>query len=454
MKRKISAILCLDVVGYTNRMAEDSEKTLNDMQRILREIIRPLVKDRSGRIFKLLGDGALIEFDAATDAIHAANKVFLKMQGEDISLRAGIHVGDVMLNGADVFGEAVNVASRLQAIAQPGRCLVSRTAVEVAGTSLEIALRPESSMRLKGVPNPIEAFAIDIEGDKKRAMRKDYVATQDIRFATSADGTSLAWTSTGQGNQILATSNWLRHLEYDWTHCAIDGWLPRLSERYSVFRYDGRNNGLSERGVRNVSIERLVEDIEAVMDAAGIERAPLFGLSFGATLAAAFAARHPNRVSGLVLMGGFVQGLALRDQPGIAALGKAMMDMSKEGWNDEYPSERDLMAQSFAPDASPHDQRSYAEFMKLAMDYRDWLKIGPIVDTVDISNLLPEISCPALVLHANKDRMQSPKQGRMLAARIRNARLVSLDTVNNTMPEYDPAWPHALAEIEEFVGSL
>ncbi|MCR9137615.1 MAG: alpha/beta fold hydrolase [Alphaproteobacteria bacterium] len=454
MARKISAVLSLDVVDYTRRMAEDEDATLKELQRLLSRVVRPAVQANSGRIFKLMGDGALVEFDTAAAAIAAAGTILQKMHDDSMSLRAGIHAGDVMVNGDDLFGEAVNVAARLQTSAQPGTCLVSKTAVEVAGTSLGVSLRPESSMRLKGVPNPVEAYSIDLDGDKRRAKNMRQSSTQDIRFATSKDGTTLAWTSTGEGRRILATANWIRHLEYDWTMNTIAGWIPLLSERYSLLRYDGRNNGLSERGVADVSLERLVEDIEAVLDSAGIERIPLFGISFGATIAAAFAARHPDRVAGLVLLGGFAQGLQERQQPGIAAHGRAMMEMGLDGWNDDYPSARDLMAQSFAPGASPHDQRTYAEFMKVAMDHQDYLRIGPVVANVDIVDLLPDITCPAIVLHANKDRMHNVEQGRRLASGIGNARLIGLDTINNTMPEYDPAWPKALAEIEGFLDTL
>ena len=144
----------------------------------------------------------------------------------------------------------------------------------------------------------------------------------------------------------------------------------------------------------------------------------------------------------------------MRDQPGSAAHGRALMEMSIDGWHDEYPSARDLMAQSFAPEASPHDQRSYSEFMKLAMDHKDWLKVGKLVAEVDIREQLPKVSCPTLVLHSNKDRMHSFEQGRLLASGISNSRLVGLDTTNNTMPEYDPDWTKSLIEIESFLVSL
>lgn len=454
MKQKISAILSLDAVDYTKRMSEDADGTLSELESVFRRIVRPAAEHNSGRIFKLLGDGVLIEFTTASSAILAANTILAEMRGESFSLRAGVHVGDVTIKGTDLFGEAVNVASRLQSSAKPGGGLVSKTAVEVAGTTLGVALQPESALHLKGISNPVDAYSIDLEGDDRQRRNRRLAASQDIRFAKSADGTKLAWTSTGAGLKILATPNWVRHLEHDWTLNSIAGWLPLLSERYQLIRFDGRNNGLSERGVQDVSLERLVEDVEAVLDAAGLERLPLFGISFGATIAAAFAAKFPERVSGLVLMGGFAQGSRVRQQPGSAAHGQAMWDMSVEGWNDEYPSARDLMAQSFAPAASPHDQRKYAEFIKIAMDHEDWLKIIPLVGSADIVAELSKITCPTLVLHANKDRMHSIEQGRILAAEIADARLVSLDTANNTMPEYDRAWSKALKEIERFLEGV
>lgn len=454
MKQKISAILSLDAVDFTRRMSEDADATVSELESVLRRIIRPAVEHNSGRIFKMMGDGALVEFTTASSAIIAANAILKEMRGESFSLRAGVHVGDVITKGTDLLGEAVNVASRLQSSAKPGGCLVSKTAVEVAGTMLGVALQPESSLHLKGLSNPVDAYSIDLFGDARQSRNKRLAASQDIRFAKSADGTRLAWTTTGCGQKLLATPNWIRHLEYDWTMNSIAGWLPLLSERYQIVRFDGRNNGLSQRCVQDVSLARLLEDVEAVMDSAGIERLPLFGISFGATIAAAFAAKFPERVSGLVLMGGFAQGSRVRQQPGSAAHGQAMMDMSVEGWYDEYPSARDLMAQSFAPAASPQDQRRYAEFIKMAIDHKDWLKIIPLVASADIVAELSKITCPTLVLHANKDRMHSIEQGRILAAEVPDARLVSLETANNTMPEYDPAWSKALNEIERFLDGV
>jgi pimeloyl-ACP methyl ester carboxylesterase len=401
-----------------------------------------------------MGDGALIEFETAADAICTAAAIQQAMHGDTIILRAGIHVGDVTANGDDVFGEAVNMAARLEASARPGGCLVSKTAADAAGAGLGVVLKPEGALRLKGFPVPVDAMSIDIDGAKKDAERARQAADQVIRFATSKDGTRLAWTETGKGQTVVKAPNWLQHLEYDWTGNPLDGWLPHFSRTLRLIRFDARNNGLSDRAVADVSIDRFVEDLEAVFDAAGVDRAPVFGLSYGATVAAAFAAKYPQRVSGLILMSGYAQGLAKRNRPRDAALGRAFMEMSRDGWDDEYPSARDHFAQSFSPEASPQDQHTYAEFMKAAMTVQDWLGAGAIVDEVDIVGLLPKIRCRALVFHANRERVHSIEQGRLLAARIEGARYIGLDTANNLMPEYDPAWPRALTEIRAFLGEL
>ncbi|MCZ6863610.1 MAG: alpha/beta fold hydrolase [Alphaproteobacteria bacterium] len=453
MSRRIAAILSLDVVGYTARMAADPSATLADLQRVLDDVVRPAVRDCEGRIVKLMGDGALVEFATAANAIAAAESIQRSLKGDSMQLRAGVHAGDVTVKGADIFGEAVNIAARLEAAAPPGGVLVSRTAMDVAGGGLQTVLKPEGALRLKGLPQPVEALSIDIEGDVRQADAARLAASQDIRFATSADGTRLAWTATGEGPLLVKAPNWIQHLEHDWS-VALVGWLPQLSAHHRLVRFDARCNGLSDRGVADISLERFVDDLEAVYDAALIERAPVFAYSFGCVVAAAFAARRPDRVSGLVLMSGFVQGMARRDQTRDDGFLTGLRTMSREGWDDDYPSVRDLIAQAFTPEASPDDHRAYAEFMRAAISVEDWLRIGDTLRDIDITDWLSAISCPSLVLHASRERMQGADQSQRLAAGIADARFCGMDSANNLMPVYDPAWPAAMREIESFLGAL
>ncbi|MEW9922433.1 adenylate/guanylate cyclase domain-containing protein [Marimonas sp. MJW-29] len=163
-------------------MRDDPEGTLRDLQRILDQVVRPAVRDHSGQIFKLLGDGALVEFHTATMAISATHEILQRLRGDPVRLRAGVHVGDVTEQGGDIFGEAVNMAARLQALAEPGGGLVSKTATEVAGKSADIALKPESSVRLKGFDAPVDAYSIDLEGTQRQARLARMAASQEIRF--------------------------------------------------------------------------------------------------------------------------------------------------------------------------------------------------------------------------------------------------------------------------------
>ena len=454
MARQIAAILSLDVVGFTARMAANPDTTMAELNQIFEQVIRPSVKIGNGRIFKLMGDGALVRFGTATEAIATAHAIQKAMLGKPVQLRAGVHVGDVTINGEDVFGDAVNIASRLQAAAPPGGCLISRVTRQIAGGTVGIPLKSEGAMSLKGLSAPLEVLSLDLSGADDQAERARQSARQVIRFATSRDGTRIAWTETGKGRTLVKAPNWVQHLEYDWTQNPMDGWLPHLSNHYRLIRCDGRNNGLSDRGVQDVSFDRFVDDLKAMFDAAGLERAPVFGVSLGAAVAAAFAARHPDRVSSLILMSGFVKGLGKRNRPQDLALGHAMMDLSRDSWDDGYPSGRHLFAQAFFPESSPQDQDRYARFIKMAMTHADYLRVGDSVDVVDIEPLLPDICCPALVLHSDRERMHFKDQGQRLAAGIRNARFVSLDTANNTMPDYDPEWPRALREIEDFLSTI
>lgn len=157
-------------------------------------------------------------------------------------------------------------------------------------------------------------------------------------------------------------------------------------------------HGLSDRGVADISIDRFVDDLQAIMDAAGVEKAPVFGFSFGGPVAALFAARHPERVSGLILMNGMAQDMHRRASAGDSAHMYSLAALSRNGWDDEYPSIRDLNAQRFTPDASHEDQRHYAEFNKQVITAEDFTRIGDCVGVFDISDDLADIRCPVLVL--------------------------------------------------------
>ena len=168
MSKRIAAILALDVVGYTALMAEEPATTLAILQKILKEIVQPATRQQGGRIVKLMGDGALIEFRTAAGAILAAEQIQRSLSMQEIQMRAGVHAGDITSDGTDIFGEAVNIAARLEAAAPPGGAFISRVAAEVAGSGLAVQFSSEGALRLKGLPNPVETLSIDFGREDRR----------------------------------------------------------------------------------------------------------------------------------------------------------------------------------------------------------------------------------------------------------------------------------------------
>ena len=453
--RRIAAILSLDVVGYSAMMQQSASDALRDLNRIFRSIVRPAVEQTEGRIVKLLGDGALVEFSSAGGAILAAHRIQTDLAGGAVRLRAGVHVGDVTVDGDDVFGDAVNIAARLQAEARPGDGLISRAAVDMAGGDLgpEIALKSEGALRLKGVARPVEALSLNLGGAKLSSVVASLEQAQEVRFAKSKDGVSLAWASVGDGPVLVKAPNWISHLELDWKTMNA-GWLSDLARHYRLVRFDQRGNGLSDRNISEITLERMVDDLEAVFDAAGIERAPIFCKSQGTAIAAAFAVRRPERVTGLIGVGGFRQGPLARSEPRHVELTAALDAIGRVGWDDEYPSIRDHFARVLAPDATPEDQRIYAEAMRETISAEEFSAFREAIGRLDVTAILPKVQCPALILHAASERMHPLQQGRSLAAGIPNSRFVALDSRNHVMPHYDPAWPVALREINRFLAEL
>lgn len=455
MSRRIAAILCLDVVDFSAMMQVDSKTTMRDLNTLLRTVVRPAVRSGEGRIFKMMGDSVLAEFPVATGAVHTAAEILRGVDGARIKLRAGVHVGEVTGKGEDVFGDAVNIATRLQTAARPGNGLVSRLAAELAGSGADerVQLLPEGALRLKGIAAPVEAMSFDLGNDGSRKLQAEQGMLQDIRFATSSDGVRLAWTTMGEGPPLVRAPTWISHLEHELE--TINGqWQYDLAETHRLIRFDQRGNGLSDRAVEDISLERFLDDLETVMTAAQVERAPLFCRSQGAAIGAAFAVRYPERVTGLVILGGFVKGPLVRSEPRHVELTAALDAMARVGWDDDYPSVRDHFATVMAPTASGPDQRLFAEVMHQAITAQDFARFREKVGQVDVSAMLSDVKCPALVLHGAGDRMHPIEQGRSFAAGITQSHFIALPTSNHIMPRYDPAWSLAMREISRFLAEL
>ena len=157
-------------------------------------------------------------------------------------------------------------------------------------------------------------------------------ARQEIRYCTTSDGVRLAYASIGSGPPLVKASNWLTHLDFEWGSPIWRHWWSALSLHHRVVRYDERGNGMSQRDVADVSFDTWVRDLETVVDAAGLDRFPLLGISRGGPIAIAYAVKHPERVTHLVLYGAFAAGLNHIGKPHELEARRALVSLMRLGW--------------------------------------------------------------------------------------------------------------------------
>jgi len=276
---------------------------------------------------------------------------------------------------------------------------------------------------------------------------------QEIRFCKSADGTGLAYALSGSGPPLLRAQHWITHLEYDAQNPAWRSSLDELSRRFRLVRFDQRGCGLSDADPADVSFEAWVSDFEAVADAAGLERFPILGLSQGAAISIAYAARHPERVSHLLILGGYSRGWRRRD-PTPLDLDRAetMAHLIELGWGTQDPTFRQVFTTNFMPGASVEQQRSFSDMMRLSTSPETAVRIYRAFGEIDVREAARAIRCPTLILHARGDLRVPFEEGRVLASLIPEARFLPLDSPNHLLLEAEPAWRTFLDALDGFLA--
>lgn len=458
--RRFAAIVSIDTVGFSRMMEQDGKRLLAALNLIVRRQMIPLIEQHDGRLVKLIGDAALVEFPSAGGALAFSIAMQRGLAGPDlvyefserIQIRIGIHAGDIAVSDGDLIGEAVNIAARLQAEAHPDGILLSRLVADLAGQDPGVALRPEGVRRLKNIARPVETLSVDLGGAETADKRQRMTESQEIRFCPAMDGVTLAWTETGAGPPVVKAPNWIGHLEHDLFSPNIGPTLDAISAQHRLVRFDARGNGLSDWDVGEISFDRFVDDLEAIFDAAGIERAPVLGISQGAAVAVAFAARRPERVSAIVMIGSFVVGRALRQSPKDRERAAALRAMMQVGWDDDYPSLRDLIAETIIPESSLEDRRLFAEQMKVMITPDNMARYRDVIDYLDVRPILGAVQAPCLVMHSRDERMQPLEQGRQMAAGLRDARFIAYDSRNHVFIDSEPCWPQAKRDMLDFLA--
>jgi pimeloyl-ACP methyl ester carboxylesterase/DNA-binding CsgD family transcriptional regulator len=276
---------------------------------------------------------------------------------------------------------------------------------------------------------------------------------QLIRYLKTRDGVRIAWATSGEGIPLVKAANWLSHLNYDlespiWRH-----WIEFLSSGYRLIRYDERGCGMTDWDVGDLSVARWVEDLEAVVEASNPgEQFVLLGISQGTAAAISYAVRHPERVSRMILYGGYAQGWAHREDSDGHKRFYAIVELARLGWGKDNPVFRQLFTSQFVPEARPEQIEWFNELCRRTTTPEIATRLLTARGHVDVRELLPQVRVPTLVVHARRDEIVPFSSGKTLAAEIPNAEFVELDSRNHILLAEEPAWTRFKEAVLEFTG--
>jgi DNA-binding winged helix-turn-helix (wHTH) protein/alpha-beta hydrolase superfamily lysophospholipase len=272
---------------------------------------------------------------------------------------------------------------------------------------------------------------------------------QEVRFCTASDGVRIAYALAGQGPPRVKAANWLNHLEYDWQSPIWSHLLRALAAKHRLIRYDARGNGLSDWDVGEISFDAFVRDLETVVEANGLKRFALLGISQGCAVSVAYAVRYPERVSHLVLYGGFARG---RNRRGLEEA-DTLLALIRQGWGRENPAFRQFFTSLFLPEGTSEQMQWFNDLQRITTSPQNAVRILEATGVIDVSDLLPRVTVPTLVLHCRNDAAQPFEEGRRIAAGIPGARFVALEGNNHLMLESEPAWARFIEEVETFLAT-
>jgi class 3 adenylate cyclase/pimeloyl-ACP methyl ester carboxylesterase len=469
VERRLAAILVADIEGYSRLMGVDEVGTLATLKAHRRDLFDSAIATHHGRIVKTTGDGVLVEFPSVVDAVGCAVGIQRGMASRNSSVpadkrivfRVGINVGDIIIDGDDIFGDGVNIAARLQTLCEPGGLCISRTANDQIRDKLSLAFADLGEQTVKNISRAIGVFGLaakDIEALPETppsgpdATPSDATYEQKIQFCAAPDGVQIAYSRIGRGPPLVKTGNWMTHLEFDFESPIWRHLYRELARDHTLIRYDARGNGLSDREVEDVSFETFVHDLETVVDAAGVERFALLGISQGCAVSVGYAAKHPERVTHLVLYGGFAVGwnkrlLTEAEKQKYSAI----VTLMRLGWGQDDPAFRQIFTSQFVPGASKQQADWFNELQRISTSPADAVRIFMAAGNIDVTNLLTKLTVPTLVMHARDDARVPFDAGRQMAAGIPGARFVPLPSRNHLILEDEPAFARFLQEMRNFL---
>ncbi|MEF0939658.1 alpha/beta hydrolase [Rhizobium sp. BR 362] len=375
---------------------------------------------------------------------HCPNFEAWRLYHRDMALRVHAGILRALIRRLQDSPERVNVYS----------LVLARLAEEIAADDLpERWSEPSVSgsglaKDSRDAPNQPSRLSLDVPSPPVTRSKR----SQEIRFCKTVDRVTIAYAVCGHGSPIVRAAHWMSHLQYDWESPVWKHWIDALSEKTKLIRYDERGNGLSDWVAEDISFKAMIADLESVVDAAGLDRFTLLGVSQSCAISVAYAVRHPERVSGLILYGGFVKGWRKRGDSHEVATHQAMTALIREGWGQHNPVFRHLFTAMFIPGADPVQMDWFDELQRISVSPGNAGRLHEAFGDIDVSDMLSQVTVPTLVLHARKDAVVPFQSGREFATGIPGARFVDLDSANHILLASEPAFEQFVREVMRFVA--
>jgi class 3 adenylate cyclase/pimeloyl-ACP methyl ester carboxylesterase len=464
MERRLAAVMASDMVGYSRLMELDDLGTLQRQKKHRSELIDPMIERNRGRIVKTTGDGLLVEFASAQDAVRCALDIQIEIpdreqdQSEDLRIkyRIGINLGDVIFDDSDMFGDGVNVAARLEGLSEPGGVCISDIVHQTVQDRIAEPFRDLGGQRVKNISRPIRVWqwTHDVQPDHPKS---DHALQQHVKFCTSADGTSIAYAGIGDGPVVVRAPHWLNHIEYEWQSLLFGPFLNNWANATRLVRFDQRGNGLSDWDVDTLTVDSMIEDMEAVVQAAGLKKFALLGISQGSAFSVRYALKHPEQVSCLVLYGGYMRGRLKREDPEEQKMFETAALMIREGWGSQTPLYRNFFTSAFLPDGPAPVQNSFDEVQRISTNAHNAWRIYEMNANMETVEQAKKLKIPTLVLHHTGDRVAPLAEGRLTAKLIPGAEFLEIAGNNHVAvqgnPGFDRFFDAALPFIRKHSGA-
>jgi class 3 adenylate cyclase/pimeloyl-ACP methyl ester carboxylesterase len=423
VRRKLSAILNADVKGYSRLMSEDEIRTIHTLT-TYKEVMTKLIEHHRGRVVDAPGDNMLAEFGSVVDAVQCAVEIQKELKTRNpespeksrMEFRIGINLGDVVEEGAKIFGDGVNIAARMESLADGGGICISGTAYDQVEGKLGLSYEYLGQQTVKNIAKPVRVYRVMIESGTFAS--KDII-DQHIQFCTTVDGVRIAYSMVGQGPFLVIPPGWVSHLQLQWEHPSARDYLEKGTRNQTFLFYDKHGCGLSERNRTEFTLESEVRPLEAVIDHLKLKRFALFGFSQGGPIAITYAIKYPRRVSHLILYDSYARGEAITTEE----FKKSFSSLIRSAWGIGSKTLADI----FLPGTDVSALKWFTSLQREATSAEMAAKLLDLTYKFDVTELLPRLRVPTLVIHRKGDKAIPFHLGREMASMIPNSRFVPLE---------------------------